>query len=106
MDDRIRNLQREAAAGGAIEKARLEHALVRLGRDALAYTGPQAPRPKPHQVPRQLDRAEASAAGCYDWGRAPQTRREAASRAFSKRRRRRAMRRTRKVASRDWDLWE
>jgi len=40
MDAHIQQLAREAAEGDTVATARLAHALGRLGREALTYTGP------------------------------------------------------------------
>lgn len=44
MDGTIREIQRAAAAGDAEAQARLDGILARIGRQALTYTGPDAPQ--------------------------------------------------------------
>lgn len=106
MDETIRDLQRKLAASGSAEdEEALERALERLGRESLRFTGPLPPPEQGHRGPRQIDRAESTAADCWIWSGQPDTRRQAKARRFTKQRRRRALRRVRKAACRDWDLW-
>ena len=105
MDETIRDLERQAASGGPAEQEALAQALARLGREAVRFTGPTAPPEPGHRAPKQVDRAESTVSVCRFWGQS-ETRNQAATRAFVKRRRRRAARRASRAACRDWELWE
>lgn len=90
MDEKIRKLQRQAFMDPGAEK-RLEAALKRIGRQALSYTGPIPPPPKPLYI-RTVDKPLIQA-DPWIWGR----------KRYAKHVKRRAQRRVGKNICRAWD---
>jgi len=89
MDEQIRRLQRDAATDPDAE-SHLKETLKRIGRQALNYTGPEPPPPKPLYI-RTVDKPLIQA-DPWVWG----------VKRYAKHVKRRAQRRVDKNICRTW----